>query len=1686
MKKIKILMFINLIFCFSLRGTVFLTSQAEVNAFSYTNINELWIQGSDITDLSPLAILESVNYININNTSITNVDVFSNLINHEYSIVVDLNPLLNNLDGFSSCWGGSRVDITNCSSLTNIDGLSNILGLGSDLNIISCPSLTNINGLSSLQYVIDELRIVNCDLLSNLNPLSSVTGAHNIYIHGNDLLTEFCGLFKLVYQMGENIQFWYVYGNGQNPTKEDVISFGPCSPSNFTASQITSNSCTLSWTENGSANSWEINIGLTGFDPDNTSPVEVTTNPYNAVGLTENVTYDWYVSSVYNDNIHSDWIGPASFTTLGDSQTENTPTLWTATHQCGIESGALIRFNPAEAIPTLKKVFNGATTGGGPSSQIFQASNGKWYGTTNGGGQEFYWGGALYEYDPLTNQLEGKVAFKGIEKITGESDFIESTGITPISNLVEVNAVIYGMTKSGGDYANGILYSYDLTNSASPFEEVYHFPGSPGGSESVGGLSVIDNIIYGTTTRGGDYNEGTIFSLDPSIENPEPVILYSFHNPTGHYPNYCKLIEYPENSNDLYGITTAGGTNGNGVIFMFDLDAAPGSRYSVLHNLDQAIYEGTENRGSLAEKDGVLYGFTKSGGEHEDGVLFKYDLTTTPSPTFAVLHHFNDAEANDGKEPWGTPYIASDGNLYGMARIGGEVSPGERHHGYGTIFQWDFDAAGEKFTKLFDFDSVHGAMPYPSNFVEYVKPESVCSGMEVFLKNSEDNLLAEGVCEYKIGEDWYYANEIADGHFCIDPDNDPNVLHTLPAQLEVRMSYRCGQQTELLNSDAPHTFSTVEVTVQLLDSEDNPVAGGSSAYIGSECGFRFSIEEGPGIVKQELLPVSYDFYMTYNEVRNWKYDVDVSSDPVVTFYTGNFIELWATTVGPEKGKLFRFDLNDNSISVKHHFVKSVTGNGPYGSILQVEGGLWYGLTWGGGTGNDYGGLYQYNPRTNELKMLHDFPGGPGGAYPIGKMVQYGNYLYGTTKAGGGEEGTDNGNGTLFRFDLSSHELDPDNVEILVLFNEVGGKDPYGNLMELDGKIYGTTSQGGDYGQGTIFSYDPALYPDESAFTREYNFPADRSKGAEPYASELIYIGDGKLLGLTKEGGTGNDSGVVYEFDVNETDENLKVEVKDEFSRIGGNHPWSYFTEIIDNKLYGVTSEGGDNNDGILFMYDLDASSDPLTKLHDFEERDGKEPTGALLRAKDGRLYGMTASGGVNGNGIIYCYDLTKPVSMERFKKLFDFGENNATEPRYNQFIEYSNPQENCIGNFPVYFKDSQGRTIPGGVCEYREGAGSEWQYATEIRDGVFCIDTDREQIALRLTYGPQMKIVPNISTSLESYTFSTVSVTVQLLRPNGTVGFNGGKVAYSSYKWPVGETGDDGDGIVRCEMLPITYKFYMEYSGGTQMQQVQITPSDKIVSFQCAKAIVQLKNSSGDPGDGNADVFCKQSGKWVNIGTTDPDNNSRLIKALLPGTYKFKMEYKEGFEIKNDVDIVFPLTFLNFQTSEVIVKLLDDVGNGIDGGAVKNGVFHWNSFGTTDLNGEAISELLPCAYDFLMEKDGLDEKKEGIDVNGPTEIIFYYDDLKNGSLAVDRDIPIEVYPNPFNNTTSIAFSLNTEQNIRIAIYDLNGALVEILQDGILERGKHKIEWQSKQAIRGVYLVRFTSEKQDYTKRIVKM
>jgi hypothetical protein len=95
------------------------------------------------------------------------------------------------------------------------------------------------------------------------------------------------------------------------------------------------------------------------------------------------------------------------------------------------------------------------------------------------------------------------------------------------------------------------------------------------------------------------------------------------------------------------------------------------------------------------------------------------------------------------------------------------------------------------------------------------------------------------------------------------------------------------------------------------------------------------------------------------------------------------------------------------------------------------------------------------------------------------------------------------------------------------------------------------------------------------------------------------------------------------------------------------------------------------------------------------------------------------------------------------------------------------------------------------------------------------------------------------------------------------------------------------------------------------------------------------------------------------------------------------------------------------------------------------------------------------------------------------------------TVVIDEDSPLPAdksllfnYPNPFNSSTTIIFSLPVPSGVRLDIYDIKGSLVESIIDDFKSSGIYRFEWSAGDLSSGTYFVRLITGDYSQTARII--
>ena len=242
-----------------------------------------------------------------------------------------------------------------------------------------------------------------------------------------------------------------------------------------------------------------------------------------------------------------------------------------------------------------------------------------------------------------------------------------------------------------------------------------------------------------------------------------------------------------------------------------------------------------------------------------------------------------------------------------------------------------------------------------------------------------------------------------------------------------------------------------------------------------------------------------------------------------------------------------------STSVLYSFHTRRDGKAPLAPLLYLDGML-YGTTFLGGDGD--GTVFGVSLSGQE-RVLHRFKKTRvDGSKPLAGLTNVQGVLYGTTMDSSGSS-----NGTVYRVTFLGRE------RVLYNFpaNPYDAASPNSEMINVRGRLYGTTPYGGVYGSGAFYTITTS--GKERVL---YSFDFDRG-GA--YPTGLVY-GNGMFYGTTEEGGGPSNDGTIFSL----TKDGVEATLYDFQDGYPG--PLLY----KDGVLYGATGTGGTYGQGTVFAF----------------------------------------------------------------------------------------------------------------------------------------------------------------------------------------------------------------------------------------------------------------------------------------------------------------------------------------------------------------------------------------------------------------------------------------------------------------------------------------------------------------------
>jgi uncharacterized repeat protein (TIGR03803 family) len=733
--------------------------------------------------------------------------------------------------------------------------------------------------------------------------------------------------------------------------------------------------------------------------------------------------------------------------------------------------------------------------------------------------------------------------------------------------------------------------------------------------------------LYGTTVAGGTTNLGTVFELSPKsgggwTEN----IIYSFGGNDGDGPE-AGLIR--DSAGNLYGTTIVGGSHDQGVVFELSL-VSGGWQETVLYSFTGGTDGGIPVSSLILDPTGNLYGTTTAGGAVSAcfgsgcGTVFKL---TPGSAGWSESVVYSFLGMPDGSNPRTSVMLDSAGNLYGTTYQGGA-------DGWGTVFELSPGSGGywnENILHNFSLQNNDGISP--------LSPVILGPAGKLYGTTSQGDSHRGGVV-YELAQASGSWQERIVYAFTGKSDGDEPEAGLIYHGGSLYGTCAGGGGLEgggvvfkltkgldnIWQETVLHSFGSGSTGYFLLAPLTSDAAGNlySTAQFGGVSGFGTAFK------------LTVDSGYAETVMHSFSGEPD-GAEPEAGLAFGLHGNLYGTAFAGgahNYGTVFQLTPHSGvwSAKVLHSFRSGKDGANPGSQVIVDAAGNLYGTTPFGGTPGKCqtvgcGIVYELtNSGSGWVEtVLHTFGENPGdGISPYANLVfdSAGN-LYGTTYQGGSF-----GNGTAFELSHGSSGWTE-----TILYNFTGGSDgsfPLANVIfDAVGNLYGTTQSGGAFGRGAVFRLAPSLGGwSESVL---YSF-AGGSDGFQPNGG-LVFDALGKLYGTTMEGGVGagcsDGCGTVFELTPSSGGGWLKSTLFNFAGTDTGIFPSASLVVDSAGNLYGLAN----------LAFELSPAAGGTwteTILNSFiSVSGGSNPEGNVIFNKAGKLYGTTNGGGSAGLGVVF-------------------------------------------------------------------------------------------------------------------------------------------------------------------------------------------------------------------------------------------------------------------------------------------------------------------------------------------------------------------------------------------------------------------------------------------------------------------
>ncbi len=750
--------------------------------------------------------------------------------------------------------------------------------------------------------------------------------------------------------------------------------------------------------------------------------------------------------------------------------------------------GTVFKVNTNGTGFTILHSFTNGSDGASPYGGLVLSGN-TLYGTTYEGGSSGW--GAVFALN-----TDGS-AFTNLHSFTAPdiNTRTNSDGVYPSAGLILSGNTLYGTAAYGGSSGWGTVFK--LNTDGSGFTNLHSFTNGSDGAIPEAGLILSGNALYGTTYEGGSSGNGTVFSVNTDGSGFTNLHRFSagkidqdlenYTNSEGANPRAGLVLS----GNTLFGTASQGGSSGLGTVFKLNTD---GSGFTNLHSITGYFNEGAFLNGGLILSANTLYGTTVEGGFY-GGTVFSIN---TDGTGFTTLYEFSGG--SDGGFPE-AGLILSANALYGTASQGGSG-------GNGALFSINTNGTG--FTTFYSFTAL---VPPDDSNSDGINPLAglILSGNTLFGTAPSGGSSLNGTV-FRVNTD---GSGFTNLHSFTALDINTQTINTDGASpsaglvLSGNTLFGTAQsggssgngtvfavKTDGSGFTNLHSFTALDINTQTNSDGASPSAGlilsgntlfGTAAYGGSaDKGTAFAVNtDGTGFTNLH----SFTAGQYYNDGNHEFYiNSDGAFPRAGLILSGNTLFGTAASGGTNgSGTVFALNTDGTGYTTLHVFTApsgilgyeengtNSDGASPSAGLI-LSGNILFGTAaYGGSSG--YGTVFKVNTDGTGFTNLHSFTAtlsgtNSDGSLPSAGLILSGNILFGTALYGGYS-----GNGTVFAVNTNGtgfttlHVFTAPSGTLGYSGNGTNsdGQYPLGGLVLSGNTLFGTAEDGGNWGNGTVFS-----------------------------------------------------------------------------------------------------------------------------------------------------------------------------------------------------------------------------------------------------------------------------------------------------------------------------------------------------------------------------------------------------------------------------------------------------------------------------------------------------------------------------------------------------------------------------------------------------------------------------------------